>query len=126
MIGGNTKGAAGFGIGKAKGPQEAAVLASRLCKRNVFFCSRYLGSGITHDLVGKHNSCKVYLRAVPPGFGLRGHNLVKEILVSFGITDCLAKTHGNRNIFNVVRGTFKAIMTQESVEDIAMKRENGC
>jgi len=121
VVGGNTKGFAGFGIGKANGPQEAAALASRLCKKNIFFTPRYLGSGITHDLVGKHNSCRVYLRAVPIGFGLKGHDLIQEILGAFGITDCSAKSHGNRNIYNVVYATFKALLTHESVEDIAMK-----
>lgn len=122
IVGGNTKGFAGFGIGKAGGPQEAVAIASRLCKRNIFFTPRYLDSGLTHDLVGKHNSCKVYLRAVPPGFGLKGHDLIQEILTSFGISDCLAKSHGNRNIYNVVYATFKALLTHESIEDIAMKR----
>jgi small subunit ribosomal protein S5 len=122
VVGGNTKGFAGFGIGKAGGPQEAAALASRLCKKNIFFTPRYLGSGLTHDLVGKHNSCRVYLRAVPPGFGLRGHDLIQEILTSFGISDCVAKSHGNRNIYNVVYATFKALLTHDSIEDIAMRR----
>jgi small subunit ribosomal protein S5 len=121
VVGGNTKGFAGFGIGKANGPQEAAALASRLCKKNIFFTPRYLGSGLTHDLIGKHNSCRVYLRAVPPGYGLRGHDLIQEILSAFGISDCCAKSHGNRNIYNVVYATFKALLTHESIEDIAMK-----
>jgi len=122
VVGGNTKGVAGFGIGKANGPQEAAVLASRFCKRNIYFVDRYMGSGLTHDLVGKHNSCKVYLRAVPLGFGLRGNELIEEILVSFGITDAACKARGNRNVYNVVRATFKALLTHETIEEIAMKR----
>ena len=47
---------------------------------------------------------------------------INQILKYFGITDCTAKSHGNRNVYNVVRATFKAIMTHESLEDIAMKR----
>jgi ribosomal protein S5 len=45
-----------------------------------------------------------------------------DILTYFGITDCIAKSHGNRNIYNVVRATFKAIMTHESMEEVALKR----
>ena len=122
IVGGNTNGCAGFGIAKANSPPEALVLASRKCKRNIFFVERYKGSGLTSDLAGRHNSCKVILRAVDPNFGLHGHPLVSDILLYFGISDCTAKTFGNRNQYNVVRATFKALMTHESMEQIALKR----
>lgn len=122
LIGGNGQGAAGFGVAKANTPSEATTAASRMCRRNVFFVDRYQNQGLTRDLVGKNNSCKVILRATPPNWGLRGHELVKEILILLGVTDCTAKTHGNRNPYNVVRATFKAIMTHESMEEISLKR----
>lgn len=122
VVGGNANGCAGFGIGKASSPAEATQVAIRMCKRNIFFIDRYMGSGLSSDLVGKHNSCRVLLRSVQPNIGLKGHDLVTLILTYFGITDCSAKTHGNRNIYNVVRATFKAICTHESLEEIALKR----
>lgn len=122
VIGGNCKGCAGFGIGKANSPQEATANAARMCKRNIFFVDRYKGTALTKHLAGRHNSCKVILRAVEPNRGLFGHPLVCDILLFFGITDCTAKTHGNRNQYNVVRSTFKALMTHESLEEVALKR----
>lgn len=122
VIAGNLNGCAGFGVAKANAPNEAAALASRVAKRNIFFVDRYNGSGLTTDLVGRQNSCKVTLRSVNPNRGLHGHPLICEILKYFGITDCTAKSHGNRNVYNVVRATFKAIMTHESLEDVALKR----
>jgi len=122
VIGGNTNGCAGFGVAKAKAPNEATAAAIRMAKRNIFFVDRYMNSGLTSDLAGKNNSCRVLLRSVRPHRGLKGHPLVMEILKYFGISDCTAKTHGNRNIYNVVRATFKAICTHESMEEIAMKR----
>ncbi|GFH61587.1 small subunit ribosomal protein S5 [Chaetoceros tenuissimus] len=122
VIGGNLNGCAGFGVAKANAPNEAAAAAARIAKRNIFFIDRYNGSGLTSSLAGRHNSCKVTLRSVNPNRGLSGHPLVNEILKYFGISDCAAKSHGNRNVYNVVRATFKAIMTHESLEDIALKR----
>ena len=122
VIGGNLNGCAGFGVAKGSLPADAAKAASRMCKRNIFFVDRYLGSGLTSNLVGKQNSCKVYLWSVNPNKGLVGHPLIMEILKYFGISDCTAKSHGNRNVHNVVRATFKALMTHESLEDIALKR----
>jgi len=122
VIGGNLNGCAGYGVAKANAPNEACLLASRRAKRNIFFVDRYLNTGLTSSLAGRHNSCKVTLRAVNPNRGLHGHPLILEILKYFGISDCSAKSHGNRNIYNVVYATFKALMTHESLEDTAMKR----
>ena len=120
VIGGNLNGCGGFGVGKSVDPVTAVDIAGRISKRNIFFVDRYQNDGLTRDLVGKQNSCKIFLRATENG--LRGNLLCREILKRFGITNCAAKTHGNRNPFNIVRGTFKALMTHESIEDIALKR----
>ena len=88
----------------------------------MFYIDRYLNSGLSYDLAGKHNSCRVKLRAVGPDYGLHGHPLICEILKYAGISDATSKSHGNRNPYNVVYATFKALMTHESLEDIAMKR----
>jgi small subunit ribosomal protein S5 len=120
VIGGNLNGCGGFGVGKALDPIVALDIASRKCKRNIFFVDRYKGASLTRDLGGKQNSCKVHLRATDNG--LRGNELIREILKRFGITNCVAKSHGNRNPYNVVRATFKALTTHESIEEIALKR----
>lgn len=122
IVGGNYKGVVGFGVGKANSPDEATKIASRKAKKNIIFVEPYKGCALTSDLVGKHNSCRVFLRAVGLNRNIRGNPLVKEILVRAGITCCTAKSHGNRNPYNVVRATFKALLTHESIEDVAMKR----
>jgi small subunit ribosomal protein S5 len=120
VIGGNLNGCGGFGVGKALDPIIALDIASRKCKRNIFFVDRYKGTSLTRDVAGKQNSCKVILRATDNG--LRGNELIREMLKRFGITNAVAKSHGNRNVYNVVRATFKALSTHESIEEIALKR----
>lgn len=120
VIGGNLNGCGGYGIGKSTDPIEAVSKASRLSKRNIYFVDRYQGDGLTRDLVGKQNSCKLIIRATDNG--LRGNELVREILKRFGITNAAAKAHGKRSAYNVVHAAFKALMTHESLEEIAMKR----
>jgi len=121
-IGGNLNGCAGYGIAKAHSPPEAVAAACRKTRRNIFFVDRYKGHGLTGDLVGKHNSCRVTIRAVKVDRGLKGNPLGCEILKYFGITDCTVKSHGNRNTYNVVYAMFKALMCHESLEEIALKR----
>jgi small subunit ribosomal protein S5 len=120
VVGGNLCGCGGFGVGKAFEPEDAVEIACRMAKRNIFFVDRYRGRGLTRDLVGRQNSCKVYLRST--NNGLRGNPLSCEILKLMGITNVVAKAHGSRNHYNVVRATFKALLTHESLEEIAMKR----
>jgi small subunit ribosomal protein S5 len=120
VVGGNMNGCGGFGFGKATDAIEAVNVAARVCKRNIFFVERYQGNGLTRDLVGKQNSCKLVIRA--NDIGLRGNELVREILKRFGITNASAKAYGNRTPYNVVHATFKALMTHESLEEIALKR----
>ena len=96
--------------------------AGKHCKRNVFYIDRYLNTGLSYDLAGRHNSCKVELRATKPDYGLFGNPLITEILKFSGISDATSKAHGNRNPYNVVYATFKALATHESLEEIAMKR----
>lgn len=121
VIGGNLNGCAGFGTGKSQDPQTAIIAASRKAKRNIFFVDRYQGNSLSRDLAGQSNSCKVVLRATHRG--LRGNPLCIEILKYFGITNATAKcVHGRRSQYNVVRATFKALATHESMEDIAFKR----
>jgi small subunit ribosomal protein S5 len=120
MIAGNCNGCGGFGIGKSPDPIKAVTLAGRKAKRNIFFVDRYQGDGLTQDLVGKMNSTKVIIRATDNG--LRGNELCTEILKRFGITNAAAKAYGNRHPWNVVRATMKALLTHESIEDIALKR----
>ena len=120
VVGGNMNGCGGFGFGKATEAFDAVNVAARVCKRNIFFVERYQGNGLTRDLAGKQNSCKLVIRANDSG--LRGNELVREILKRFGITNASGKAYGNRSPYNVVHATFKALMTHESLEEIALKR----
>lgn len=106
-------------MGKSTDPIDAVSKASRITKRNIFFVDRYQ-NGLTRDLVGKQNSCKVTIRSRQ--HGLMGNELVREILKRFGIVNAAAKVYGKRSPYNVVLGAFKALMTHESLEQIAMKR----
>ncbi|KAL7559257.1 hypothetical protein ACA910_009033 [Epithemia clementina (nom. ined.)] len=119
VVGGNGNGCAGFGVGQGKTALAAVDKAGRQSRRNVFFVNRYQGERLTRDLVGKHNSCKVILREVNEG--LRGNVLCREILARFGITNASCKAFGRRHPWSVVYATFKAILSHESIEDIALK-----
>jgi small subunit ribosomal protein S5 len=122
VVVGNAQGAGGFGIGKAADPGTATTRAIREAKKNIIVVDRYKNTALVHSVEGKHNSCRVVLRAVPPGWGTKGGKVVKTILEQMGISDCTGKAVGRRHPYAVVRATFKALARHTSVADISRSR----
>ncbi|CAM9563093.1 unnamed protein product [Discosporangium mesarthrocarpum] len=121
---GNLQGLGGFAVGKSSSPAQAVVIASRKAKmlRNLIYVDRYKQTSLVHDVVGKHNSCKAYIWARPPGYGMRASGIVRDILYNIGITDAGAKLVGNRNRYSMVRAIFNALSQHEGIQTTAMKR----
>ncbi len=46
---------------------------------------------------------QVVLKALPPGYGMKGGRVAQAVLTCFGIADCTAKAHGRRTPINVIR-----------------------
>ena len=122
VVTGNGKGTAGYGIGKGSSETEAVARATRNAKKDLHYAERYMGSGILHDITGKHNGCRVNIVRRPPGSGMKAGRITETILQSFGITDVSAKAIGRRNPFSVVYATFNAIYTLRGIQDVAMSR----
>lgn len=119
---GNGQGAAGYGSGKGATPADALESAFREALKNVHFLDIYDGHCLTHDVAGKHNSCQVYIRALPGDRELKAGPIVEAILTRFGIASASAKVVGRRNAYSVVMATFKALSKHESLEEAAKKR----
>jgi len=122
VVVGNAHGAGGFGVGKALDPATATARAIREAKKHLIIVDRYKNTALAHSVEGRNNNCKVVLRAVPPGFGLKGGKVAEAILTQMGIADCTAKAHGRRTPINVVRATFKALARHSSLADFARLR----
>ena len=103
VVVGNAQGAGGFGVGKALDPASATARAIRAAKKQLVVVDRFKQTALVHSVEGRHNSCRVVLRAVPPGKGQKGGNVAKAILTQMGIRDVTAKATGRRHPFAVVR-----------------------
>lgn len=122
VIGGNCNGCGGFGFGRGGSSADATIEAAKNCRKNIFFVPTSETGTLTRDLSGKHNSCKVHIRAGRVGDGLSGNQLMTDILALCGVADGVCWSIGNRTPINVIRATFKALVQAESVEEIAIKR----
>lgn len=117
VVVGNAQGAGGFGMGRGANPAEAVARGIRSAKKNLVVVDRFKNAGLVHTVEGRHNNCKVVLRAVPPGYGMKGSRTAKAVLTQMGISDCTAKAHGRRNAFSVVRVGWRGF---------AVRGEPGC
>lgn len=119
---GNANGAGGFGMGRAQSPPDSVARALRAARKNIVVLDRFKNASLVHSVEGRHNNCKVILRAVPPGYGMKGGRIARAVLTQMGISDFTAKAHGRRKPFSVVRAIFKALARHQSLSEISKAR----
>jgi small subunit ribosomal protein S5 len=122
VVVGNLKGAAGFGVGKGKNPQEAVNSAFRDALRNLLYVDLYDNFGLAHDLHGKHNSCHAYIRATPSSRIMVASPFAAAVLNRFGIYSASCKLIGRRNPYSMVRAIFNALEKHENIDETAKAR----
>ena len=57
----------------------------------------------------KQGGVIVSLRPLAPGAGVRASPMLTNLCEAFGITDVSVKTHGRRNLKNIVRAFFQGL-----------------
>ncbi|OQW94683.1 MAG: 30S ribosomal protein S5 [Beggiatoa sp. IS2] len=118
---GDGKGRVGFGYGKAREVPLAIQKAMDRARKNMQ--SVYLkGSTLQYATTAQHGAAKIYMQPASEGTGIIAGGAMRAIFEVVGVRDVLAKTIGPSNPINVVRATFKALVTMSSPEYIAAKR----
>ncbi|CAI5746257.1 unnamed protein product [Peronospora destructor] len=121
VVVGNMRGVAGYAVGKSSSPPLAVERGTKLAIKRFTYIDRFDDRTLYHEVHGKWNSCKLFLRPTPKGKGLTVNDTVACVLDCFGITDIVSKTHGQRNPFTVVKATFDALAKHETAEEIALR-----
>ena len=119
---GNLRGSGGFGVGKAKSFPDAVQAAFRDALRNLVHVDLYENQGLAHDLYGKHNNCRAYIRATPASRSMVASKLSRAVLERFGIASASVKLVGRRDPYAQVRALFNALRTHENIDEFARDR----
>ena len=122
VVVGDGNGMVGHGKGKAKEVPEAIKKATDEAKTNMIRVPLRHGKTLHHDIKGRFDSGKVYLRSAPSGTGVIAGGPMRAVFEALGIEDIVAKSVGSSNPHNMVRATFEALKSSSSPKIIAMRR----
>ena len=109
VVVGDGNGKVGHGKGKAKEVPEAIKKATDEAKLNMLRSSTSTRENFTHDISGRFDSGRVFLRSAPSGTGVIAGGPMRAVFEALGIQDIVAKSVGSSNPHNMIRATFKAL-----------------
>ena len=118
---GDGDGRVGMGKGKAREVPVAVQKAMEAARRGMFKVSLRNGS-VTHNVEGEHGSASVLMAPAPAGTGIIAGGPMRAVFEVMGVTDIVAKSHGSRNPYNMVRATLDALKRSTTAGEIAAKR----
>ena len=122
VVVGDGNGLVGHGKGKAKEVPEAIKKATDEAKAQMIRVPLKHGKTLHHDIKGRFDSGKVYLRSAPSGTGVIAGGPMRAVFEALGIQDIVAKSVGSSNPHNMVRATFEALKVASSPKIIALRR----
>lgn len=122
VVVGDGNGKVGHGKGKAKEVPEAIKKATDEAKLNMLRVPLRQGRTLHHDISGRFDSGKVFLRSAPSGTGVIAGGPMRAVFEALGVQDIVAKSVGSSNPHNMVRATFNALESVSSPKLIAMRR----
>ena len=122
VVVGDGNGMVGHGKGKAKEVPEAIKKATDEAKTKMIRVPLRQGRTLHHDIKGRFDSGKVYLRSAPSGTGVIAGGPMRAVFEALGIQDIVAKSVGTSNPHNMVRATFEALRAAYSPKIIASRR----
>ena len=111
----------GVGYGKAREVPLAITKAVDDAKKNIFTIPKH-GTTITHEVLGRFDAARVFLRPASEGTGVIAGGGVRAVLELGGIRDVLAKSLGTTNPINMARATVHALRSLRRPEDVARMR----
>ncbi len=118
---GDGKGRVGFGRGKAREVPAAIQKAMEAARRNMINVD-LAGTTLHYPITARHGASKIYMQPASDGTGIIAGSTMRALLEAAGVYNVLAKCYGSTNPVNVVRATFKGLISMGSPHTVAEKR----
>ncbi|WP_410468505.1 30S ribosomal protein S5 [Bacteroidetes bacterium endosymbiont of Geopemphigus sp.] len=121
VVVGNETGVVGYGSGKSKDLSEAISKAEEDAKKKLLRIPTFNGS-IPHEQEARYSGACVFMRPASQGTGVIAGGAVRAVLEVAGIRNVLSKSKGSSNAHNVVKATFKALLSMRDLKSVAKER----
>lgn len=122
VVAGDGEGKVGFGLGKAREVPAAIKKATEDARRNMISVPLDGKNTLSHPVKATHASSTVLILPASKGTGVIAGNAMRAVFEVMGIQNVLAKCIGSSNPINVIRATFKALKSMETLDSVAAKR----
>jgi small subunit ribosomal protein S5 len=111
----------GVGYGKANEVPLAIQKAVERAKKDLFEVPKH-NTTITHQVIGRFGSGRVFLKPASEGTGVIAGGGVRAVLELAGIRDVLSKSLGTQNPINLVKATVAGLQSLRRPERVAELR----
>lgn len=118
VVVGDMNGKVGLGVGKA-GEVPAAIKKAIESAKKDMISLNIVEDTICHEIQGKFNSSKVFLKPAPQGTGVIAGGSARTILELAGIKNIVAKSTGARSAINSARATLNGLSSLRNPQEIA-------
>lgn len=124
MLVGDNKGYVGYGIAVHIEVAEAKAKANKNARKslNAIRVKLCQNRTIYHEVWGKFNASKVFLKPANPGTGIIAGGAVRKICNIAGIVDIIGKSYGSSSNHNLIMAVFDALKKIYTPQEIAKKR----
>lgn len=118
---GDGNGHVGLGFGKANEVPDAIQKAGEHARKSLIRVT-LMGRTIPHQVMGRHDAARVFLKPASEGTGLIAGSAIRLYLSLAGVHDILAKSLGADNVINVIKATRDGLVSLKRVDEIARLR----
>jgi small subunit ribosomal protein S5 len=118
---GDQKGRVGIGYGKANEVPDAIKKSTEHARKSMVSV-KLKGDTIPHEVLGKSDGGRVFLRPASPGTGIIAGGGVRAVLEAAGIRNVLSKSMGSKNHIAVVHATLNGLRKLRLAADVQALR----
>jgi len=121
VVVGNGHGYVGMGYGKAREVPMAVEKATKEARKSMVTVN-LVGDTIPHEIIGKHGSCRVFMKPASRGTGVKAGGTLRAVLEVTGVRNVLTKCFGSTNKINVTRAALNGLASLASAEEVSERR----